>query len=924
MCVGKPRKKETYMSKATRKALAIVAGAALGASSLVGLPAQAAPYSVDIAPESGSNWSVFNEDTFSVEFSNPTLITSSIVDANWSMVISNPDSVNLTLDFEGVADTQTNYKFTYVLSDATGVSNSAVTANYDAGTPVSINFASTSEVSAVLYAFADLDGSDANPVAAAPSVVNIARSGAAHGDDGAAISLQAWVDSNADVEDVDAGTASEVETITFIDPATVSVITKLERSVADGASYLNEHSATHVAGSVRFSKVVNLDQTDFTSWDWDVATNGTVAGANADVTPVADLYDGVTSHDSAGKALLTFPVNSGLVGGSDYQVRVVYDGETRVFSSAAFEVVEASNADIDGVELAVEEDENILDNTSGAIDVRTGTASVTLVAQIDDGGTDVEAANQPVVVVVTASEGTAAVSGVAGAAAEGESKIWNTLTNADGQVEITVTSSAVEGDEYVVTAYLLDTNGNDIVTSQAFTFTYVDAAVTSWETNSTVLTGTSLTLSASVEDQFGEPISVDTEGDAIQVGFIATDADNLDEYVAVVAGSASVTFTNWLAEGESDVLTVSAHTGDEDDRTNLSGTLADISVTLYADLEVTAVTTTSAEVDATVGYYDFGSATGAGLVSGDKGTINGTVIDAVGAGVPGAQVTVAGDGLQFKNGSDYAVGTLTFSADEAGTFVVDVWTHVADDVDVTITSGGESATVTVAGALDSGAAAISAQDLVLSWNIPATPVFNTTYAVVASVTDVWGNPIANAEVTFAGEAAAQFNSDADVAKDTNRAGKATAYLRSLADVSGLAAVSLTLTNNIDHDGDGTNDITDVGGTFSDDENTSWDESAATGAIAAELNFLTSAPVTTTQKVNAGSFKGFVAVYARGYEGQRLSAKIGNDWVIVPSIVNNQENGTLFRATDFTGAGVNIAVRIYIDRVLVDTINLVTK
>lgn len=85
-----------------------------------------------------------------------------------------------------------------------------------------------------------------------------------------------------------------------------------------------------------------------------------------------------------------------------------------------------------------------------------------------------------------------------------------------------------------------------------------------------------------------------------------------------------------------------------------------------------------------------------------------------------------------------------------------------------------------------------------------------------------------------------------------------------------------------------------------------------------------APASSDQKVNAGSFKGFVAVFARGYEGQRLSAKIGADWVIVPSIVNNQEGGTLFRVTDFTGAGVDIAVRIYIDRVLIDTINLVTK
>jgi len=77
-----------------------------------------------------------------------------------------------------------------------------------------------------------------------------------------------------------------------------------------------------------------------------------------------------------------------------------------------------------------------------------------------------------------------------------------------------------------------------------------------------------------------------------------------------------------------------------------------------------------------------------------------------------------------------------------------------------------------------------------------------------------------------------------------------------------------------------------------------------------------------QKVNAGSFKGFVAVYALGHEGSRLSAKIGRDWVVIPSIPARDNN--LFRMTDFTGAGVDIQVRIYIDRVLMETIPLTTK
>lgn len=72
-------------------------------------------------------------------------------------------------------------------------------------------------------------------------------------------------------------------------------------------------------------------------------------------------------------------------------------------------------------------------------------------------------------------------------------------------------------------------------------------------------------------------------------------------------------------------------------------------------------------------------------------------------------------------------------------------------------------------------------------------------------------------------------------------------------------------------------------------------------------------------VNAGSFKGYVAVYAKGYEGKRLSAKIGNDWVVVPSLASNFE-----RVTDFTGAGYDINVRIFIDGVLTRAVPITTK
>ena len=101
-------------------------------------------------------------------------------------------------------------------------------------------------------------------------------------------------------------------------------------------------------------------------------------------------------------------------------------------------------------------------------------------------------------------------------------------------------------------------------------------------------------------------------------------------------------------------------------------------------------------------------------------------------------------------------------------------------------------------------------------------------------------------------------------------------------------------------------------------------------LTSSLNIVAAAPAASSvpavpsvaAKVNAGSFKGYVAIYARGHEGKRLTAKVGKDWVIVPSIP--AATGDLFRVVEFTGAGYEIRVRIYIDRVLIETIDLTTK
>jgi hypothetical protein len=74
-----------------------------------------------------------------------------------------------------------------------------------------------------------------------------------------------------------------------------------------------------------------------------------------------------------------------------------------------------------------------------------------------------------------------------------------------------------------------------------------------------------------------------------------------------------------------------------------------------------------------------------------------------------------------------------------------------------------------------------------------------------------------------------------------------------------------------------------------------------------------------QKVNAGSFKGFVAIYAKGYKGQRLSVKVAGRWLKVDALDSRFE-----RVVRFTGEGRNIKIDIYIDRKLQKQLQLITR
>jgi hypothetical protein len=76
---------------------------------------------------------------------------------------------------------------------------------------------------------------------------------------------------------------------------------------------------------------------------------------------------------------------------------------------------------------------------------------------------------------------------------------------------------------------------------------------------------------------------------------------------------------------------------------------------------------------------------------------------------------------------------------------------------------------------------------------------------------------------------------------------------------------------------------------------------------------------SAEKVNVGSFKGYVALYAKGYEGKKMSAIVAGKWIVVASLASDFE-----RVVRYTGAGYDIVTTIYIDGVMISTFNVTTK
>jgi hypothetical protein len=75
-------------------------------------------------------------------------------------------------------------------------------------------------------------------------------------------------------------------------------------------------------------------------------------------------------------------------------------------------------------------------------------------------------------------------------------------------------------------------------------------------------------------------------------------------------------------------------------------------------------------------------------------------------------------------------------------------------------------------------------------------------------------------------------------------------------------------------------------------------------------------VATNQKVNAGSFNTYVAVYAKGYKGKRLSWKIAGKWF---KTILTKDYHVFQRSTIAVGLEVKVDLFIDGERLLAKTV-----
>jgi hypothetical protein len=763
-------------------------------------------------------------------------------------------------------------------------------------------------------------------------------------EDGVDLTVTAFEDGNLNgIYDADLGEVKSSSVVVSFIPAdeVTGTVTQVVTAGAPGSvqarvTYTNVNMGSMEDGGGDANDIDRLGA-------FEVLLDGAV-DANTDLGDAASLVEPADFNDTFDQFRVTATLAGAVANGSVVVTRA-YAAELAATTANRLaqartglnDTIDAFVGDANGdpAHIEVADSQNVvIDDNAGDAGVRPGDGTFTVFVDAEDADNDAVGAGEEVVFTISEDSNTfdSAVKLTAGGKSltnsdtddNAESIEVVVKTDADGRASLTISYEDLDdADTFTIDATVV---GSTAAADLDFTADDADAMtliVTNVDTNGSQVaeSGDRISVTLSLRDEYGLAPANDHRA-AYTISSAEMNANITG--TAVFSGGSGDTTISWTDTSDDIADITFAITGADleakdadgdwvaptDDPVNLSHTV----VLTSAQTVDSVVIDDAASDDDAAAIFGFANiplnandvnsnfdATWATLFDNeDDQVIDIDVLDEDNVGLEGIAVTVSGTGIYFADEGQtiFSPNSITVYTDANGNAIVDWDSNVAGETTITVTAGGKTDTidVTVTRPSDDGDTD--------SWSIsgPAYVAPQSTMTVTATLLDEWGNGVNQ-------------STDGDIEVTYSGPGLQVPAVSTLKATSTLGVVQFGAFLGASDTGTYTVTFTHEG----DDGDLAATDDNVVGTYTFTIG---EAPV--SQKVNAGSFKGYVAVYAKGYEGSRLSAKVGKDWVVVPSIVNNQENGTLFRVVEFTGAGYDVAVRIYIDRVLVDTINLTTK
>ena len=395
------------------------------------------------------------------------------------------------------------------------------------------------------------------------------------------------------------------------------------------------------------------------------------------------------------------------------------------------------------------------------------------------------------------------------------------------------------------------------------------------------LAGAAKAFAVTAKDQWGVASVRTDQRIAASVKLGSTTSETVS--ATVVNGAATVTVTPTPATGTgSAVVTFTLQTLDQSTQTwGNTGTADTATWNIYTYTAGTdAFTSRTVSVSGTISYGVNLSWSSVAVAVKVKNSFSDVVVSAPGLMIQNSDQTSATASDSLTVAANGQTANLKFTSRLAGTYTVTFTTGTATTTSTVIIAAAEH---------DAGATLTFDKTSIAA---------GTTTTITGTLKDVNGNPVmtsgsSNVSVAWTGKGLPFGNS---TTMETNAAGQLTFYVLVLSGEVGDAAIAATYK---------------PAGLAVSTKNVTVVQAVAVGKAAATA--------AADQKVNVGSFKGYVALYAKGYAGQKMTAIVAGKWIKVDALASNFE-----RVVRYTGAGYTITTKIYIDGVLTGTFSTVTK